>query len=159
MNLTEILIPERVVCDLVVPDKSALLAELGRRSGAALGMPGEAIAAALRNREEMGSTGLGQGFALPHARIHGLDRSFGMFARLARSIPFDAIDDQPVSFVFLLLSPTRADGQSHLAALAAITRRMSDPSAARQLRKASSAIGLFDAFIGTVKGERMASSG
>lgn len=147
------------MADLVVADKSALLVELGRRTGPLLAMRGETIIAALQNREEMGSTGLGQGFALPHARIEGLDRFFGMFVRLARPIAFDAIDDQPVSFVFLLLSPTNAGGDRHLAALAAVTRRMSDPSVMRRLGDASSTTGIFDALVGADEDERLASPG
>ncbi|MGH7100959.1 MAG: PTS sugar transporter subunit IIA [Acetobacteraceae bacterium] len=157
MTLSELLAPERVVADLVVLDKRALLVELGRRAGALLRVPGETITAALQNREEMGSTGLGQGFALPHARIKGLNWFFGMFVRLARPIAFDAIDEQPVSLVFLLLSPEEAGGE-HLTALATISRRMSDPSVVRLLVHASSAARLFDALAGDGEGKRMASS-
>ena len=148
MELSELLTPERVVVDLAVPDKRALLVELGRRAGALLRMPGPAITASLESREEMGSTGLGRGFALPHARIEGLDRFFGMFVRLARPIEFDAIDDQPVSLVFLLLSPA-ASGGEHLAALAAISRRMGDAATVRRLGSAPSAARLFDELVGS----------
>ncbi len=148
MELSELLTPERVLADLAVPDKRALLVELGRRAGALLRMPGTAITAALASREQMGSTGLGRGFALPHARIEGLDRFFGMFVRLARPIAFDAIDDRPVSLVFLLLSPAGSGGE-HLAALAAISRRMSDAATVRRLGSAPSAARLFDELVGS----------
>jgi len=147
MELSELLAPERVLADLAVPDKRALLVELGRRAGALLRMPGAEITAALESREQLGSTGLGRGFALPHARLPGLGRFFGMFVRLARPIPFDAIDDQPVSLVFLLLSPA-CSGSEHLAALAAISRRMSDAEVVRQLGSAASAARLFAALVG-----------
>ncbi len=158
MTLEELLTPERVVVDLAVPDKRALLVELGRRAGAMLRMPGAEITAALESREQMGSTGLGRGFALPHARIAGLARFFGMFVRLARPIAFDAIDDQPVSLVFLLLSPENA-GNEHLAALAAISRRMSDAATVRRLASAPSAARLFAALVAEGGSERAASSG
>jgi nitrogen PTS system EIIA component len=147
MELNELLTPERVVADLAVPDKRALLVELGRRAGTLLRMPAAEITAALESREQLGSTGLGRGFALPHARLAGLDRFFGMFVRLARPIPFDAIDDRPVSLVFLLLSPA-ASGSEHLAALAAISRRMSDADVVRRLGSASSAARLFTDLVG-----------
>ena len=147
MELSDLLAPERVITDLQATDKRALLGELGRRAGALLKLPAGAIAEALESREELGSTGLGRGFALPHARLEGLDRFFGMFVRLARPIPFDAIDDQPVSLVFLLLSPATS-GNEHLAALAAISRRMSDADVVRRLRSASNATRLFADLVG-----------
>jgi len=143
MELSAILAPERVVVDLAVADKEALLAELGRRAGALLGMPGVAITETLENREKLGSTGLGSGFALPHARLDGLDQFFGMFVRLARPIAFESVDDQPVSLVFLLLSPSAAPAGEHLAALAAISRRMRDPETVQRLRSRTTAARLF----------------
>ncbi len=148
MELNTFLAPERVVVDLAVADKEALLVELGCRAGAMLGMEGEAITQALENREKLGSTGLGSGFALPHARLEGLDRFFGMFVRLARPIPFDSVDDLPVSLVFLLLSPSAASAGEHLAALAAISRRMRDPEMVRRLRSRTTAARLFADLVG-----------
>src|SRR5262245_51497064 len=90
---------------------------------------------ALRAREQLGSTRLGEGFALPHARIEGLDRFFGMFARLSRPIQFDSVDDRPVDLVFLLLIPMAAQIE-HVAALATISRtcetRVSPQNCARR---------------------------
>ena len=147
MELSDLLTPERVITDLQATDKRALLGELGRRAGALLKMPAGAITEALESREQLGSTGLGGGFALPHARLEGLSRFFGMFVRLTRPIPFDAIDDQPVSLVFLLLSPATS-GNEHLAALAAISRRMSEADVVRRLRSAPNAARLFTDLVG-----------
>ena len=147
MELNDLLTRERVIAALAVPDKAALLAELGRRAGAAVGIPAARITEALENRERLGSTGLGGGFALPHARVDGLEKFFGMCVRLARPIPFDAVDDLPVSLVFLLLSREVA-GNDHLAAVAAISRRMGEPELARRLRSLSSAAELFSALTG-----------
>jgi nitrogen PTS system EIIA component len=154
MELSDLVTPERVVAGLAVADKPALMAELGRRAGALLGMPATAIAEALENRERLGSTGLGGGFALPHARLDRLDKFFGMFVRLSRPIPFDAIDDQPVGLLFLLLTPAAA-GNEHLAALAAISRRMSDPEVVRRLRAAPTPAQLFAELVGA-NGKRAA---
>jgi PTS system nitrogen regulatory IIA component len=154
MELSDLLTPERVIADLAVPDKPALLAELGRRASSLVGIPAARITLALENRERLGSTGLGGGFALPHTRLDGLEKFFGMFVRLARPIPFDAIDDLPVSLVFLLLSPAEA-GSDHLAALAAISRRIGDPDVARRLRSLSSVAELFTTLTG-VNGKQAA---
>ena len=81
-----------------------MLLDLASRAAASLNLDPKTIVNALRAREELGSTGLGEGFALPHARIEGLDHFFGMFARLKRPVHFDLVDAKPVDLVFLLLS-------------------------------------------------------
>jgi PTS system nitrogen regulatory IIA component len=106
-----------------------------------LNLDAQTIFNALQVREELGSTGLGNGFALPHARIEGLDRLFGMFARLHRPVHFDSVDGNPVDLVFLLLIPPAA-GSEHLAALACISRYLRDEEFAARLRKAPSAVAL-----------------
>jgi PTS system nitrogen regulatory IIA component len=85
--------------------------------------------------EELGSTGVGNGVALPHARLRGLKAPFGLLARLRQAIDFAAIDDQPVDIVFLLLLPESADG-AQLNALACVARVLRDPEALRRLRGA-----------------------
>jgi PTS system nitrogen regulatory IIA component len=138
MEIADLLSPDRVVLGLAVRDKAGLLAELARRAGATLGIPPPAIVAALQAREQLGSTGLGRGFALPHTRLPGLSGFFGLFARLGRPIPFQAIDEKPVDLVFLLLIPERA-GNEHVGALAAISRALRDPAVLERLRRADSA--------------------
>jgi PTS system nitrogen regulatory IIA component len=119
-------------------DKAQLLEELSRRAAAALGIDPRTVLAALQSREALGSTGLGRGFALPHARLPGLTRFFGLFVRLARPIDFAAIDGAPVDLVFLLLGPTDAP-KAHLAALAAISRPLRDTGFTAALRRARDA--------------------
>lgn len=133
MDIDTFLAPDRVVLGLGAISKAALLQDLARRVAPAAGVPAQVIAAALDARERLGSTGLGGGFALPHARIRGLSRHIGFFARLALPIPFEAIDNAPVDLVFLLLAPDEASG-GHLAALAAISRRMRDERVAAAMR-------------------------
>jgi mannitol/fructose-specific phosphotransferase system IIA component (Ntr-type) len=87
----------------------------------------------LLQRERLGSTGIGQGVAIPHAKLASLDKLFGMFARLDKPIDFDAIDDEPVDLVFLLLAPEAA-GADHLKALARIARLMRESGTAQKLR-------------------------
>jgi PTS system nitrogen regulatory IIA component len=139
MDIADFITPDRVVLDLRVRDKAQLLQELAKRAEASgSGVPAADILAALRSREALGSTGLGKGFALPHARIDGLTRFVGLFARLARPIDYDAIDGAPVDLVFLLLMPPEA-GNNNVAALAAVSRRFRDAGTLTRLRKAEAA--------------------
>ena len=140
MDLASLVDPSRVVFGARANNKEQLLLDLASRAAASLNLDREAIFNALRAREELGSTGLGEGFALPHARIEGLDRFFGMFARLKRPVHFDSVD-APVDLVFLLLSPATAQGE-HLAALAAVSRHLRDRELAARLRKAANTAAL-----------------
>jgi PTS system nitrogen regulatory IIA component len=114
------------------------LRDLSERAAKQLGIASESIFGALRSREMLGSTGVGHGVAVPHARIAGMGNFLGLFARLQRPIAFDAIDDLPVDLVFVLLMPERS-GSDHLAALAAVSRRLRDQESAARLRTAKSA--------------------
>ena len=129
---------ERVFVRLRAADKAKLLADLAKRAAAALGLPVAAIAVPLAAREALGSTGVGAGIAVPHARIEGLAALTGFFARLDKPIAFAAIDGQPVDLVFLLLSPAQATGD-HLAALAAMSRRLRDRAVADAIRASDDA--------------------
>lgn len=137
MTLDELLPPPHVLDRLHAPDKAALLAALARAAGEALDLPPADIAAALAAREALGSTGTGEGIAVPHARMAALAAPAGFFARLDRPIAFDAVDGKPVDLVFLLLGPA-ANG-THLRALAAVSRRLRTPGVAEALRGAAPA--------------------
>ena len=141
MDLADLIEPGRVVYAGRASNKEQLLQDLASRAATLLNLDAQTICNALQAREELGSTGLGNGFALPHARIEGLDRLFGMFTRLNRPIHFDSIDGKPVDLVFLLLIPPAA-GSEHLAALASISRYLRDKEFAAKLRKAPSASAL-----------------
>ncbi|MDR3537674.1 MAG: PTS sugar transporter subunit IIA [Acetobacteraceae bacterium] len=148
MDIADCLTLDRIVLDLRVRDKLQLLQELARRT-AGSGLKPDMVATALQGREELGSTGLGRGFALPHARIEGLDRPFGLFARLARPIDYAAIDDRPVDLAFLLLMPAQDQpGNGSVAALAAVARRFRDADAADRLRSAANAAEAFQVLAG-----------
>jgi PTS system nitrogen regulatory IIA component len=138
MEIRELLEPDRVVVGLPAREKAGLLTELANRAAKAAKLDPEVIRAALEAREQLGSTGVGHGVAIPHARIKGLKRLLGYFARLERSIDFAAIDDEPVDLVFLLLIPAEA-GNEYLAALSAVSRRLRDREAVRKIRAASDA--------------------
>ncbi len=129
---------EHIMLRLRANDKPRLIQELSRRAAAVLGLPPAEIAAALAAREALGSTGVGNGIAVPHAQLPALPATAGFFAQLERPVDFSAIDGRPVDLVFLLLGPPRARTE-HLALLAAGTRRLRERSVADALRRAGSA--------------------
>jgi PTS system nitrogen regulatory IIA component len=138
MDISDFLTPDRVLLDVRVRDKTQLIGEVARVFARSMPtLKPEVIEAALLAREQLGSTGLGAGFALPHARIPGLDLYAGLFARLARPIEFDAIDGRPVTLVFVLLIPFEST-EPHVAALAAISRRFRDVTFLTNLQRAKS---------------------
>jgi PTS system nitrogen regulatory IIA component len=145
MDFNDLLRPDDIIVGLRASDKAHLLGELARRAAARLSIESQGILHALSARERLGSTGLGRGFALPHARVDGVERLLGLFVRLARPIDFEAIDGQPVDIVFLLLIPQRA-ASDHMAALAAIAREMRKDDALQHVRDAVDAAALHRRF-------------
>ena len=126
--------PEDVLLAVRAADKESLLRHLARHAAGRIGEDAEAILARRAAREALGSTGIGRGTAMPHARLPGLARPFCCFCRLQRPIPFAAIDDAPVDLAVLVLTPAAADS-AHLALLAAAARRLRDPAICTQLRQ------------------------
>src|SRR5262245_12802289 len=117
MKIADFLSPSEVLIDVRGSKKDQLLQELARRIAAAVNLPADEISSALLKREELGSTGTGAGIAIPHARIHGLARPFGLFVRMKQPIAFSAIDDRPVDLIFVLSLPSTTQS-GHLEALA-----------------------------------------
>jgi PTS system nitrogen regulatory IIA component len=134
MKLRDYLPPENIVLDLAPPSKAILIKRLSMLAAERLALDANEIVKVLTNRENLGSTGIGAGIAIPHAGIRGIDRHFCLFARLANPIDFEAVDDQPVDLVFLLLNPeNRPD---HLNILACIARRVREEETAIAIRRA-----------------------
>ncbi|MDH3737660.1 MAG: PTS sugar transporter subunit IIA, partial [Alphaproteobacteria bacterium] len=106
------------------------------------GLDAQDIFAVLLERERLGTTGVGDGLAIPHGRLPGLEKIHGFFARLEKPVDFDSIDDRPVDLIFLLLAPEGA-GADHLKALARISRLLRGPSFCEKLRGANSRDALF----------------
>jgi PTS system nitrogen regulatory IIA component len=139
MEIVDFLTPERVVLDIKPRDKARLIGDAARLFGMLVpGLQAETVEQALMARERLGSTGLGGGFALPHARIEGLESHSGMFLRLARPIDFEAIDGKPVDLAFVLLQPSDS-ASAHVTALAAISRKFREGGLVAKLRKAETA--------------------
>ena len=135
MDIADFFAPDRIALDVKPRDKTQLISEAARLFGSLVtGLQPAAVEEALRARERLGSTGLGGGFALPHARIEGLDNCIGMFLRLARPIDFGSIDGKPIDLAFVLLIPFETK-TPHVAALAVISRKFRDPALVAKLRK------------------------
>jgi nitrogen PTS system EIIA component len=133
MEIADLITPRGVVPQLRVTNKKQALQELAKRAAALTGIQERAIYDVLIERERLGSTGIGMGIGIPHGKLSGLDAVCGIFARLDRPIPFDAIDDQPVDLIFLLLAPEGA-GADHLKALARVSRLLRDRTVCEKLR-------------------------
>lgn len=142
MNLAEIIDSQSVLPNLKVQGKKQLLQDLAHAAGERLGIDHRVIFETLLQREKLGSTGLGHGIAIPHGKLSGLARVYGLFARLAQPIAFDAIDGEPVDIAFLLLAPEHA-GADHLKALARISRFLRDVDVVAKLRGTDTAAGLY----------------
>lgn len=142
MEIKELLSPDAVVPHLKATSKKQLLHDLAARAAQLSGLPDRRIYDTLNERERLGSTGMGQGIAIPHGRFTGIDRIVGMFARLDAPIDYAATDDQPVDLVFLLLAPEGA-GADHLKALARVSRLLRNQAVCEKLRAASQPAALY----------------
>jgi nitrogen PTS system EIIA component len=142
MQLSDIIASNAVIPSLRAASKKQVLQELSNAAAKMTGLESRRVFECLLQREKLGSTGLGQGIAIPHGKFSELDRVQGLFARLAHPVDFDAPDDQPVDLVFLLLAPESA-GADHLKALARISRLLRDPALVAKLRGTDGAAGLY----------------
>jgi PTS system nitrogen regulatory IIA component len=143
MEITDLITPDSVVAYLKAGSKKQVLQELARVAAGVTGQTERALFDVLIERERLGTTGVGNGIAIPHGKLPGLDRLHGLFARLAEPIPFDAIDDQPVDLIFLLLAPEGA-GADHLKALARVSRLLRNHATCEKLRHADGAVPIYD---------------
>jgi PTS system nitrogen regulatory IIA component len=142
MPLSDLVALQAVVPALKVNSKKQALQELAARAAALTNRGEREILDILQQREKLGSTGVGNGIAIPHGKLPKLDRLFGLFARLDRPIDFEALDGQPVDLVFLLLAPESA-GADHLKALARVARLLRDPDTAKKLRESRDADAIY----------------
>lgn len=136
-DLSDLLLPDLVVVGVGATNKKNLFQQLGALIAPALDLDAATVAAALADRERLGSTGFGGGVAIPHARIEGLPRIVIAVVRLAQGIEFQAVDDVPVDLIVAMLSPPDA-GAEHLKALARVSRKFRDRKFVDKLRGAGS---------------------
>ena len=137
MQLTEFLDFDAIKPALSAGNKRSLLQQLANMAGQRLQLDSAAILDSISEREKLGSTGFGQGVAIPHGKVLGLARIYASFVRLAEPVRYNAIDRAPVDLVFLLLSPPDA-GAEHLKALAAVSRVIRHGPTLDQMRGARS---------------------
>ena len=142
MEIEQLLRPDSVIAHLRATSKKQALQDLAKRAAEITGLYERAIFDVLLERERLGSTGVGNGIAIPHGKIAGLDRLYGLFAHADQPIDFDAIDEQPVDLIFLLLAPEGA-GADHLKALARVSRLLRDRAICEKLRGSDSADALY----------------
>jgi PTS system nitrogen regulatory IIA component len=142
MPLSDLVAPNAILPALKVNNKKQVLHELAARASALTGQNERTIFEILMQREKLGSTGIGNGVAIPHGKLPTLTRLFGLFARLDRPLDFEALDGQPVDLVFLLLAPEGA-GADHLKALARVARLLREPAVAHKLRASHEAESLY----------------
>jgi PTS system nitrogen regulatory IIA component len=142
MPLADLVAPNAVIPALKVNSKKQALQELAAKAADLSGQNERVIFEILLQREKLGSTGVGNGIAIPHGKLPKLNKLFGLFARLERPIDFEALDGQPVDLVFLLLAPEGA-GADHLKALARVARLLRDSEIARKLRQSRDAEAIY----------------
>ncbi len=142
MEINDLLPPDGVTADLKVTSKKQALQDLAKRIAEVAGLQERTVFDVLMERERLGTTGVGNGIAIPHGKLPNLDRLYGFFARLAQPIDFQAIDERPVDLIFVLLAPESA-GADHLKALARISRLLRDQSVCDKLRGTDNAEALF----------------
>ena len=133
MQLSDLISTDGIVPSLKVSSKKQALQELSQLAGKVTGLAARDVFETLLQRERLGSTGLGQGIAIPHGKLPGIDTLHGVFARLDSPIEFDSMDGQKVDLIFLLLAPESA-GADHLKALARVSRMLRDTSVVAKLR-------------------------
>jgi len=142
MDIADLISPASVVANLRVGSKKQALQDLAKRAAETTGLSERAIFEVLLERERLGTTGVGNGIAIPHGKLPGLRQLYGLFARLETPIDFDAVDEQPVDLIFLLLAPEAA-GADHLKALARVSRLLRDRTVCEKLRGANQADAMY----------------
>ncbi|AZN69890.1 PTS IIA-like nitrogen-regulatory protein PtsN [Georhizobium profundi] len=142
MALADLLAPDAVIPALKANSKKQLLQELASKAAQITGLTEREIFEVILQRERLGSTGVGNGIAIPHGKLTTLPGIVGVFARLDQPIDFEALDDQPVDLVFLLLAPEGA-GADHLKALSRIARVLRDQDTVAKLRASDQASAIY----------------
>lgn len=133
MELTEILVADAVHYAQNASSKKRLLQKISEQAASIYDLDSEQVFAALTAREALGTTGVGRGVAIPHARFDNLDRVVGLFTRLEKPLDYDSMDHQPVDLIFTLLAPQK-EGAEHLKALALVSRTLRDEAVCAKLR-------------------------
>lgn len=142
MDLSDLVEVPAIMPVLKANSKKQLLQLLAEKAASVTGLPERVIFDTILQRERLGSTGVGNGIAIPHGKLAGVSKIFGVFARLEQPVDFDALDDRPVDLVFLLLAPEGA-GADHLKALSRIARVLRDSDTVAKVRATKDASAIY----------------
>ena len=133
MDFQTLIEPDAIMPALKATSKRQVLQEMAAKAAAIVDRPEREILETILQREKLGSTGVGNGIAIPHGKLAGVDRIPGLLARLSKPVDFDALDDQPVDLVFMLLAP-EGSGADHLKALSKVARLLRNPQTVTEIR-------------------------
>lgn len=142
MNLTDLIAQDMIVPSLKANSKKQVIQEMAEKVAPSINLSARTVFDQLLQRERLGSTGIGNGIAIPHARVPGVEKIVGVFARLEKTIDFDAVDDERVDLVFMLLAP-EGEGADHLKALAQIARVLRDTENTSKIRASRDAAAIY----------------
>jgi PTS system nitrogen regulatory IIA component len=142
MDIPDLLSPQAVFARVKAASKKALLESLAQKAAPLVRLPADRVFETVWEREKLSTTGMSHGIAIPHGRMKGVTRMFGLFARLDEAVDYEAIDGLPVDLVFLLLAPEEA-GADHLKALARVSRLFRNQTICEKLRASNDAAALF----------------
>jgi PTS system nitrogen regulatory IIA component len=142
MEITDLISPAAVIPNLRATSKKQALQDMAKKAAEITGLHERAIFDVLLERERLGTTGVGNGIAIPHGKLPAMEKLYGLFARLEKPISFESIDEQPVDLIFLLLAPESA-GADHLKALARVSRLLRDKGVCEKLRGTDNADALY----------------
>ena len=143
MKMYELLSKSAIRTKVKAANKKQLLQDIANLASEHIDIPNMNIAKSLQQREILGPTGIGNGVAIPHVKIRGLNKIYGFFSSLDRPIDFESADKQPVDLIFTLLAPEDSDGTEHLKALAMVSRFFSDKDIRSKLRSSENTESLF----------------
>jgi len=146
MDLADLLVEDSILPALKVLSRKQAIQALSEKAAELAGLNEREVFETLLQRERLGSTGVGSGIAIPHGKLPSVEKIFGIFARLERPIDFDALDEQPVDIIFLLLAPEGA-GADHLKALAKIARVLRNGNIIQKIRATSDRDALYSLLI------------
>lgn len=144
MELGDFLSQDAVITDIKASSKKQVLQAISEVAGELTSLPARQIFDTIIQREKLGSTGVGNGVAIPHGKFEKYDRITGVFVRLGSAVDFDALDDEPVDIIFMLMAPEEA-GADHLKALSRVARVLRDPRRVAAIRAAADAAGIYHA--------------
>lgn len=142
MELADLLEPDAVLANLRSASKRQALQDLAQTAAKLCDIEAPAILEKLLQRERLGTTGVGHGVAIPHAKFDQITRIFGVFARLQKPIDFESIDEQPVDLIFMLIAP-ESSGAEHLRTLARVSRMLRNTGFCDKLRGSHTSAALY----------------